>query len=235
MELIAHNLTKRYGGLTAVDGVDFSVSTGERVGLVGGNGAGKTTLFDLMTGFEKPQEGSLLLREGAKSIRLEKKPAYLFPRLGILRSFQQIRLYEERTVYDNIRLSQMGCAASLSDCDELIHQMGVFPLVSQKVSALSYGQRRLVEITRALAGGAKILFLDEPAAGMSMEEAENLAAILCRCQKGRSLGMVVIEHNLEFIRRFCGRIYLMEQGKVVAQGETGLVLESAAAARVLFA
>lgn len=221
MILTASALRRRYGGISAVDGVSLTVSEGEIVGICGPNGAGKTTLFDLLTGFSVPDEGKIRLQMSDRIYDLTGKPPHRFARAGILRTFQQIRLYEDRTVEENIALARLGCKRRClaEEAEALLYELGLASVAEQRAGALSYGERRLVEIARAIAGGALLLFLDEPAAGMSEWETGRLGERLAAFRETRGIGIVVIEHDLAFLKFLSDRVICMAEGKILSEGK----------------
>ena len=236
MELVAKGLYRRFGGVRAVDGVDVTLREGETVGLCGSNGAGKTTLFDLLTGFARPDGGHIQLDTGHGWLELTGKPPYRFARAGILRSFQQIRLYGDRTVAENLELARMGCRQRClrEDAEGLLYELGLADVAERPAGELAYGPRRRVEIARAIAGGARLLFLDEPAAGMGREETADLAGQLTACQARRGLGMLLIEHDFDFLASICDRVYCMAEGKILREGPPARVFGDRAVRAALF-
>lgn len=228
------NVTKRFGGLTAVDRFTGYVKNGELLGLIGPNGAGKTTLFNLITGMYEPDEGEIVF--------LEKKLNGLKPhqitRLGIARTFQNIRLFSDMTVLENVMVAKHGKLSMFSmlsfvlktpralrfeknvqiESEKLLQKVGLLSFAEEKASALPYGLQRKLEIARALATDPKLLLLDEPAAGMNPQETLELMEFIKAIRDEFNLSIVVIEHDMKVIMGICERIYVMDYGKLIAEG-----------------
>ncbi len=213
------NLTKNFGGLTAVGDVSMELNEGELVGLIGPNGAGKTTLFNLLTGVYEPSEGTVTL-DGTV---LNGKAPYKIASLGLSRTFQNIRLFKDMTVLENVLVGlsnkqPSNFFASLfrlpkyySSEDELkdkaMKLLAIFNLDDEAdtlAKNLAYGQQRHLEIVRALATEPKILFIDEPAAGMN--------------QKDFGITIILIEHDMSLVMDVTERIYVLEYGRLIAEG-----------------
>ncbi|MCS7175685.1 ABC transporter ATP-binding protein [Pseudothermotoga sp.] len=228
------NVTKRFGGLTAVDRFTGYVKNGELLGLIGPNGAGKTTLFNLITGMYEPDEGEIVF--------LEKKLNGLKPhqitRLGIARTFQNIRLFSDMTVLENVMVAKHGKLSMFSmfsfvlktpralrfeknvqiESEKLLQKVGLLSFAEEKASVLPYGLQRKLEIARALATDPKLLLLDEPAAGMNPQETLELMDFIKAIRDEFNLSVVVIEHDMKVIMGICERIYVMDYGKLIAEG-----------------
>ncbi|HVM35030.1 MAG TPA: ABC transporter ATP-binding protein [Actinomycetota bacterium] len=228
-------LTKRFGGLTAVDSVDFHVDQGEIVGVIGPNGAGKTTLFNIVTGFYDPDEGEMRFDE--KSL-LGLKPNQV-TKLGIARTFQAIRLFPAMTVLENAMVGQhcrtraglLGAVfrgprtrAEERQIEERARDaLGFFgnrliPNADELASSLSYADRRRLEIARAMSTGAKLLLLDEPAAGMNPSEKEGLVKLIGRLRDERNYAVVLIEHDMPVVKNVSDRVVALDYGKKIADG-----------------
>ena len=231
------NLTKNFGGLTAVSHVNLTLEENELVGLIGPNGAGKTTLFNLLTGVYVPSEGDVLFTVEGKENRLNGMKPYKIADLGLSRTFQNIRLFKELTVMDNVLIAMNTKHAKVVFSsilrlpqfyknDEEMRQkakdlLAIFDL-DQKVNTLAknlpYGEQRRLEIVRALATEPKILFLDEPAAGMNPQETAELTELIRKIQYEFGLTIILIEHDMSLVMDVCERIYVLEYGRVIAQG-----------------
>jgi branched-chain amino acid transport system ATP-binding protein len=238
--LEAIGVTKRYGGVTAVDSVDLRLAEGELLGIVGPNGAGKTTLFDLLTGFAPLDEGRVLLR-GDDVSRL---PAHQRARRGLGRTFQDARLWQSLTVRECLVVAcerNLGSRDALSailrlpaqreseavagaTADDLIELVGVQAFAGKFLSELSTGSRRMVEIGCLLANGADTLLLDEPSSGIAQRETEALGPILLdvRVQLGASI--VLIEHDMPLLTSVADRLLALDTGAVVTDGDADAVL-----------
>lgn len=226
-------LTKNFGGLTAVGDVTMHLNEGELVGLIGPNGAGKTTLFNLLTGVYEPSEGTVSL-DG--TILNGMKP-YKIASLGLSRTFQNIRLFKEMTVLDNVLI---GTANQTSphllasflrlpkyyQSEEELRQkaldlLAIFNLETEAdtlAKNLPYGQQRRLEIVRALATKPKILFLDEPAAGMNPQETAELTELIRKIKDEFNITIMLIEHDMSLVMEVTERIYVLEYGRLIAQG-----------------
>ena len=227
------HLTKNFGGLTAVGDVTLELNEGELVGLIGPNGAGKTTLFNLLTGVYEPSEGTITLDGNL----LNGKKPYHIAALGLSRTFQNIRLFKEMTVLDNVLVGlanshKSNIVASLlrllsyySSEKELrqkaLDLLAIFDLDGEAdtlAKNLPYGQQRRLEIVRALATEPKILFLDEPAAGMNPQETAELTQLIRQIKEEFNITIMLIEHDMSLVMEVTERIYVLEYGRVIAHG-----------------
>ena len=226
-------LSKHFGGLTAVGDVTMALEMGELVGLIGPNGAGKTTLFNLLTGVYEPSEGTITLNGQLLNGKSPDKIASL----GLSRTFQNIRLFKNMTVLENvlIGLANQGKShfwtsllrlpkfyqteASLKE--EALSLLARFQLEGEAETLaknLSYGQQRRLEIVRALATKPKILFLDEPAAGMNPQETAELTALIRQLKTDFGITIILIEHDMSLVMEVTERIYVLEYGRLIAHG-----------------
>jgi len=226
-------ISKRFGGLQALDSINVEVTNNTVHGIIGPNGAGKTTLFNVITGLVKPDTGTLTL-EGQRLPFI--KPHQLVP-LGIARTFQNIRLFKEMSVLDNVLIGQHVHTptpilsimingkksryweeVAKKKALEALGFMGLEGKMQETVKNLSYGQQRLVEFARAVAAQPKIILLDEPAAGMNPTEKANLLNIVAKLRdKGYTL--ILIEHDMKLVMNICDTISVLDHGKVIAQGK----------------
>ena len=230
-------LTKNFGGLAAVSNVDFAIEENELVGLIGPNGAGKTTFFNLLTGVYVPTEGTIELEIDNKKVLLNGKAPYKITDLGLARTFQNIRLFKELTVLDNVLIamhSTMGentfhsllrtptyYRKEAEMREKALELLAIFELEKKYeilAKNLPYGEQRRLEIVRALATNPKILFLDEPAAGMNPQETAELTALIRKIQKDFKITVVLIEHDMSLVMNVCERIYVLEYGRLLAKG-----------------
>ena len=226
-------LTKHFGGLTAVGDVTLELNEGELVGLIGPNGAGKTTLFNLLTGVYEPSEGTVTL----DGHLLNGKQPYKIAALGLGRTFQNIRLFKDLTVLDNVLIafsnhhkqhvfaSFLRLPAFYKNEKELkvkaLELLKIFDLdgdAETLAKNLSYGQQRRLEIVRALATEPKILFLDEPAAGMNPQETAELTELIRRIKEEFKITIMLIEHDMNLVMEVTERIYVLEYGRLIAHG-----------------
>ncbi len=223
------NLTKRYSGITAVDGVNLSVCESETLGIIGTNGAGKTTLFNILTGFESAESGTILYKEED----ITKFSQNALVKLGFARTFQNLRLFYQMTVRENLLVSAFACKKEPKICDDLLRTVGLFEKRNHVASSLSYGEMRKLEIARAVATGATVLFLDEPSASMTKSEALELGNTLDKLKQTYSLTAVLIEHNMDLVRQNCDRVYAMAEGKIISSGTPERVLTDPAVTKTM--
>lgn len=215
--LLAEGITMRFGGLTAVDRIDFRLMPGEIVGLIGPNGSGKTTLLNMLSGILRPSEGAFRIAD----IPLNAVPAHAIAEHGIARTFQNIRLFDHLSVYQNVlvaalatrRGKQAGTRAWAA-----LERMEMNKAAFVASGTLSYGDQRRVEIARALASQPSLLFLDEPAAGMNRRETDTLLKTLRDLKRDLGIGILLVDHDLKLIRELCDRIVVLNEGKLIAQG-----------------
>jgi branched-chain amino acid transport system ATP-binding protein len=223
------NVTKNFGGLTALSDIGLQVKAKQIYGLIGPNGAGKTTLFNIITGFLTATEGSIQF-SGKELTRL---PPNKIARLGIARTFQNIRLFGTMTVKENVLVAQNIRARSgilslvqllsarekklKEEADVLLKKMGLWKKRNELSISLPYGDQRRLEIARALALAPELLLLDEPAAGMNEAETEDL---LKRIQEIRDMGQTImlIEHDMNIVMGICDYISVLNFGSVIAKG-----------------
>lgn len=229
--LSAVGITKRFGGLSAVGGVDFHVDEGEIVGLIGPNGAGKTTFFNCLTGLERPDGGEITYR----GRHLPGKP-HAVTAAGLARTFQNIRLFPDMTALENVlvgrhcrtrsgviaavvRLGRFRVEEQESDRRgrELLEFVGLRGEADSLARNLAYGDQRRLEVARALATEPGLLLLDEPTAGMNPNETAGVMGLVRRVRE-QGLPVVVIEHDMRFIFGLCDRVVVMVQGKVLTEG-----------------
>lgn len=233
------NLGISFGGLRAVDSFEIHINKGELYGLIGPNGAGKTTVFNMLTGVYKPTDGTIALDgkniTGLKTTQIN--------RAGIARTFQNIRLFKNLTVLDNVkaglhndyrystiagifRLPSFRKTEKLMD-EKAMELLKVFDLDKEAdflASNLPYGKQRKLEIARALATNPKLLLLDEPAAGMNPNETKELMDTIALIRDKFDMTILLIEHDMKLVSGICERLTVLNFGQVLAQGKTGDVL-----------
>ena len=219
--LEVRGLSKRFGGLTAVSELDFEVGEGEILGMIGPNGAGKSTTFKLIAGAYPASSGEVLF-DGESILGL---PPHQIARRGILRTFQHNRPFEGMPVIDNVLvgahrlfLSSRGEeAARRARAGELIEFVGLAGLARAEVGTLSFGQGRLLEIARALAGEPRLILFDEPAAGLAPAELDRLGEII-RGIAARGIAVLLIEHDMHFLLPLAHRVVVLNFGAKIADG-----------------
>jgi branched-chain amino acid transport system ATP-binding protein len=229
--LIGKGLTKRYAGLIANDGVDIEVRPGEIVGLIGPNGAGKTTCFNCLTGAQKLTSGNITLN----GTDITTMPASDRAKLGIARTFQQAQLFKHLSVEENLLLGRhrkygsgsLRGALGLSGGAErkartMVHsiaeQCGLTEVLNAPVGDLPFGTQRMVEVARAIVLEPEVLLVDEPGAGMDSTESAYFGALLSRISRERAMSVLIIEHDVAMILSICDRIYVLNFGKLLAEG-----------------
>lgn len=230
-------LTKNFGGLAAVSNVSLTINKGELVGLIGPNGAGKTTFFNLLTGVIEPSEGTITLNIDGDNIVLNGRHPDEINGLGLARTFQNIRLFKDQTVLENVMvamhredgnslLSSLFRSRSFYETEsfmkkkalELLEIFELAPFANDLARNLAYGQQRRLEIVRALATKPKVLFLDEPAAGMNPNETAELTELIAKIQEDFDLTVVLIEHDMSLVMDICQTINVLEYGRLIAKG-----------------
>ncbi len=229
----AEHLAMRFGGLTAVADFSLELEAGELVGLIGPNGAGKTTVFNMISGSLKPTEGRIFF-QGEEITGLR---ANGVTRRGIARTFQNIRLFQDLTVLENVMISYHGrlrssflgaiCRTPLYSREEremregsliLLRRVRLEEMAHERAGALAYGQQRRLEIARALAADPKLLLLDEPAAGMNPQETQELMDFILRVKEDFGLTILLIEHDMRVVMGICQRIKVLDYGAAIAEG-----------------
>ncbi len=238
--LSVEKLTKSFGGLTAVSNVNMEIQEGELVGLIGPNGAGKTTLFNLLTGVYEPTNGIITLNTKENSREIQGKKPYHITKEGIARTFQNIRLFKDLTVLDNVRIAmhqnvhyqvpgaffhtlkyRKEESRLVEEASELLE---IFHLTHKKeelAKNLPYGEQRHLEIARALATKPSLLLLDEPAAGMNPNETAELTNTIAWLREKFDLSILLIEHDMSLVMKVCERIYVLDYGMMIANGTPG--------------
>ncbi|SKC88812.1 ABC transporter ATP-binding protein [Maledivibacter halophilus] len=226
-------MTMKFGGITAVSKFDMEIEKNEIIGLIGPNGAGKTTCFNMITGVYTPTEGKIYFED--KNITGMK--THEITKLGIARTFQNIRLFKELSVLDNVlianhmRLDSNLFSAIIKTPDyrnkerkileksiKLIKDVGLDDVINEKSSSLPYGKQRRLEIARALATDPKLLILDEPAAGMNPQESMKLMEFITEIRDRFNITILMIEHHMQVVMGVCERIYVLDYGIMIAEG-----------------
>ena len=256
------NVTMQFGGVVAVDDLSMEVREGEIVALIGPNGAGKTTAFNVVTGVYAPTNGCLYLdgkpylcehprgrgkreylgsdaEKFAHQPTLRKTPDQI-TKMGLARTFQNIRLFGNLTVFENVliakhmharggflaatfRLNRKEEARMRREAMELLEIVGLADQKGEQASSLPYGQQRRLEIARALATDPRLLILDEPAAGMNPQETVELTAFIREIREKFNLSILLIEHHMNLVMDISDRIYVLEFGKLIAEGKPDAV------------
>ena len=234
MLLRTEKLTKHFGGLRAVDGIDFELETGEVRGLIGPNGSGKSTFFNLVSGIYRPDEGSRVWIDEHETTGFE---PHRIAALGVARTFQLLRVFSEMTVLQNLLVGHhnhvsYGTIASMlgtrgvraeekrvrEEMIELLAFIGLADFADMLASELSVGQRRLLALGRAMAMRPRLLLLDEPAAGLSPVNVDNLLRIILGLKERYGLTVVIVEHILRVVMDTCQKVTVLDHGQKIAEG-----------------
>lgn len=227
------NITKKFGGVTAIKNTSFHVNLKEIYGLIGPNGAGKTTMFNIITGNYEPTSGSIRFHgqhiDGIKPHKIVHR--------GIARTFQNIRLFSSMSVLENILIG-FDYQAEYTYLEaifrfprffreekkiknrayEIMEVLGIAEFAEEQATSLSYGNQRKVEIARALAAAPELLLLDEPAAGMNPNETEELAELFFKIRDDFDVTILLIEHDMKFVNKLCDRVMVLDYGKTIFEG-----------------
>ena len=211
--LEVENVTRRFGGIVALDGVSFEVAPGEIVGLIGPNGAGKTTAFNVITRLYGADHGDVRF-DGASLLRVS---PHKVVRRGIARTFQNVELFPSMTVLDNVRVGAHARSGERSTA-EILEYVGLRDVAHRRVAGLPFGTLKRVELPRALASGPRLLLLDEPAGGLNHEEVEYLGRFLRRLREDFDLTLLLVEHHMGLVMGISDRVYVLNFGKRIAAG-----------------
>jgi len=227
--LCVRDISKKFGGVVALDSLSFEVAAGEIVGLIGPNGSGKTTCINTISGLFAPTSGDVFL--GGKS--LTSLPVHRVVRMGVGRTFQNLRLLHELSVLDNVRVAQNAHINSVlawcglggrqheatlrKQAERLLESVGLHGRRDELAGNLSYGQQKRLEIARALATHPQFLLMDEPAGGMNASDIDDLKQLM-RAMQTDGVGLLLVEHNMGFVMDICERIVVLNFGRKIAQG-----------------
>ena len=231
--LSVENLPLRFGGLTAVNDLSLTLQEGELAGVIGPNGAGKTSLFNVLSGVYQPSAGTVR----ALGRDLSGLAPHQIAALGVVRTFQNIRLFKQLSVLDNVRIalharlappllstllnrpSALSGERAIDDrARQVLDRLGLSARLQDQAGSLPYGDQKRLEIARALAAGAKVLLLDEPAAGMNASESAWLQEALLRLRDEYRLSILLIEHDMAVVMSLCQRLHVMDHGQKIAEG-----------------
>lgn len=226
-------LSKSFGGLKAVSNLDIEINQGELIGLIGPNGAGKTTVFNLLTGVYEKSEGKIIFRDE----EIKRLKPYQVTQRGMARTFQNIRLFSDLSVVDNVKIAYhqhasygtvsallrfpgyyMGEKEMHRKAIELLKIFNLEDKAEETAKNLPYGEQRRLEIARALGTEPKLLLLDEPAAGMNPQETQDLMNLIRWIREQFKLTILLIEHDMSLVMGVCERIYVLDYGTIIAKG-----------------
>lgn len=230
--LTLKQITKNFGGVSAISQIDLEVNKGKILGIIGPNGAGKTTLFNIISGIYKPTSGEIKFFDD----NITGLNPYIINGKGVVRTFQNIRLFKQMSILENVLV---GCQSQISEsifstmtrnkafideenkyikiAEDLLRKVGLFELRYERPGSLPYGQQRKLEIARALASNPKVLMLDEPAAGMNEQETLELTNFI-RNLKSPDIALMLIEHDMKLVMNLCDEICVINHGIKIAQG-----------------
>jgi branched-chain amino acid transport system ATP-binding protein len=211
--LEVRDLTRRFGGIIALDEVSFDAEAGQIVGLIGPNGAGKTTTFNVITRLYRPDSGELTFAGES----LLSTPPHRVVQRGIARTFQNLELFKTMTVRENVIVGTHARAGDRS-VDEIIDYVGIADVADRPAGSLPYATLKRVETARALASGPRLLLLDEPAGGLSHEEVQQLAAFVRQMRQDFDLTILLVEHHMNLVMSISDRVHVLDFGRVIAAG-----------------
>lgn len=232
------NVTMRFGGVIAANNFNANIEKGQIVGLIGPNGAGKTTIFNVVTGVYKPTEGQVIFKTDDKEQVISGMRPDEIAKLGICRTFQNIRLFKDMSVLDNVFIGNHLRIKSnvfssilrvpgyrkeekemLEKSLYLLDRVGLLEEKDEKANSLPYGKQRRLEIARALATDPKLLLLDEPAAGMNPQESNELMDFILNIKDEFDLTVFLIEHHMDLVMGICENILVLDHGELIAEGD----------------
>ncbi|WP_321954204.1 ABC transporter ATP-binding protein [Paraburkholderia bannensis] len=215
----------RFQGLSAISDVSIEVQRHEVVGLIGPNGAGKTTLVNVLTGFQRPTEGTVELGDH----RFDGHAPSEFRRKGVARTFQAGRLFRDLSVFENVEVAGLGVGLSRKESEaearRLLKWVGLDDRAQLQAGALAYTDERRLSIARAMVGSPTYVLLDEPAAGMSDAESEDLSHLILDIPASYDCGVLLIEHNMDVVMKVSHRIHVLSNGATIAEGTPAEIRE----------
>lgn len=225
-QLIARDVRVSFGGINALSDVNLTLQQGEVYGLIGPNGAGKTTMVNVLSGFQRPTQGSVQLDGADVGLRGPHQAA----RMGVGRTFQAGRLFKELTVLENLTVAAMssglGSREAKTRAGTILDWMGCSDMRARRCDSLSYGNERRIGIGRALALAPRFALLDEPASGMNDAECDALMHLIASIPREFGCGVLLIEHNMEVVMGACERVHVLDGGKSLAEGSPAEVMHN---------
>ncbi len=213
-------VTRRFGGIVALDDLSLTVEEGEIAGLIGPNGAGKTTAFNVITRLYQPDAGTVTF----DGTNLLKVPAHGIVRLGIARTFQNLALCRQMTVLDNVlvgahtKIGRRGDAQARSESSSILEYLGLQDLAGRYAAGLPFGTLKRVEIARALISRPRLLLLDEPAGGLTHSEVQELSALITAMKRDFALSILLVEHHMNLVMSISDHVHVLNFGRTIADG-----------------
>ncbi len=224
--LRADHVSVSFDGLRALSNVTLSIAPAKVTGLIGPNGAGKTTMVNVLTGFQPPSEGKVYLGDQ----NVSQVASHKLRRMGVARTFQGGRMFKDLTVLDNLEVTGVGLGlarrAAAEKALEMLGWIGISHLTEDMAGSLPYTDERRVAIARALMMDPHFLLLDEPAAGMSAHEADDLCNIIARIVSEKGCGVLLIEHNIGLVLKTCDHIHVLDSGELIEEGDPDFIKAS---------
>jgi branched-chain amino acid transport system ATP-binding protein len=208
------DVTRRFGGVVALDDVSFSVQQGEIAGLIGPNGAGKTTAFNVITRLYRPESGEITF-DGESLLRT---PPHKVVRRGIARTFQNVELFPTMTVLENVLVGAHARRHARTRAREVLEYVEIADLAERPATGLPYGTLKRIELARALVAEPRLLLLDEPAGGLSHEEVERLASFITATRDRFELTVLLVEHHMNLVMRISDSVTVLDFGRKIAGG-----------------
>jgi branched-chain amino acid transport system ATP-binding protein len=218
--LSVEDVTRRFGGIVALDGVSLAAEEGTITGLIGPNGAGKTTLFNVVTRLYKPDEGRVVF----DGVDLLRTPPYRIVGKGVARTFQNVVLFPTMTVTENVlvgahsRMHPFGERKGRRQTLETLDYLDLTAFAGRPAAGLPFGTLKRIELARALVSGPRLLLLDEPAGGLNHEEVEELSGLIRRIQADFELTLLLVEHHMALVMSICDRVHVLNFGRKIAEG-----------------
>jgi branched-chain amino acid transport system ATP-binding protein len=226
--LRTENIKKHFDGIKAVDGISISVKPCELLGIIGPNGAGKTTLFNLLTGYYTVTSGKIFY----KNREIQNVPLHEVAAQGLVRTFQITRIFKDMTVLDNIIVSlgieeykgylslfkNRNIKAIVEEAEKILNDLNLWECKDEKAENLNLASMKCLEIARALALKPEILLLDEPVAGLDNNSINCLYSVIEGLKQQREVTIIIVEHNLTFINQVCDKVFVVDKGKIIAEG-----------------
>jgi branched-chain amino acid transport system ATP-binding protein len=221
--LSVEHVSKRFGGVVAVDDVSLEVKRGEIAALIGPNGAGKTTLLNLITRLYRPDRADEIAFEGRSLLRT---PPQRVIRRGIARTFQNVELFPTMTVLENVLVG--GHVRGERSAQEVLDDLGLAPIARRRADRLPFGTQKRVELARALVSAPRLLLLDEPAGGLNHEEVGELAGLMRRIRSAFDLTILLVEHHMNLVMSIADRVHVLDFGRKIAEGPPAEIREDPA-------